>query len=99
MDLPPGSLVRGPAILCVTVGLLKDEVMQEQSEEGGLGGLYGSHLATEQAKVWSQTWTRVRESEFQKLSKVAQVPDAIVTDGKTEAQDESETHPGPSVSW
>lgn len=101
MDLPPGSLVRGPAILCVTVGLLKDEVMQEQSEEGGLGGLYiyGSHLATEQAKVWSQIWTRVREPEFQKLSKVTQVPDAILTDGKTEAQDESETHPAPSVSW
>lgn len=38
MDVPPGSLVRGPAILCVTVGLLKDEVMKERSGGRGPGG-------------------------------------------------------------
>lgn len=38
MDLLPGSLGRGPAILCAAVGLLKDEVMQEQSRGRGPGG-------------------------------------------------------------
>lgn len=65
---------------------------------GGFLHVYGSYLATQQAEVWSQTRTGVRESEFQNQSKMTQIPDPVLIGGKIEAQGGAETCPGPSAS-
>lgn len=58
-----------------------DEVTQAGAVRGRGPGGRGlcSHLAAQQTEVWSQAWTGGRKSEFQKLPKVTQTPNSILT--------------------